>query len=74
MGDAISPWSKPNITLYGIEGSDQMDNENIKDGQGKITLTCTGVVKEERTTIKCSITHHGGITVTAEQSKITKCE
>ncbi|KAL0174936.1 hypothetical protein M9458_030904, partial [Cirrhinus mrigala] len=35
------PYSKPNITLNGIEGTDQIDNEQIKDGLWKITLTRT---------------------------------
>ncbi|XP_016128434.1 sialoadhesin-like isoform X2 [Sinocyclocheilus grahami] len=63
------PYSKPSITLNGIEGSDQIDNEHFKDGLWKITLTCTGVVKAESLTIECSVTYHGGITVTATKDK-----
>ncbi|KAK7156779.1 hypothetical protein R3I94_006732 [Phoxinus phoxinus] len=64
------PYSKPNIILNGTEGTDQLDNDHLKDGLWKITLTRTGVVKaESSTSIECSVTHHGGITVTATQSK-----
>ncbi|KAF4104365.1 uncharacterized protein LOC131554107 isoform X1 [Onychostoma macrolepis] len=59
------PYIKPTITLNGIEGSDQIDNEHFKDGLWKITLTCTGVVKTESSTVECSVTYHGGITVAA---------
>ncbi|XP_050957760.1 sialoadhesin [Labeo rohita] len=68
------PYSKPNITLNGIEGSDEIDSESIKDGLWKITLTCTGVAKAENSTIECSVTHHGGITVTATKDKSAACE
>ncbi len=68
------PYSKPTITLNGIEGSDQIDNEHIKDGLWKITLTCTGVVKTEHSTIECSVTHYGNITVTTTKDKNAKCE
>ncbi|XP_073674445.1 uncharacterized protein [Garra rufa] len=67
------PYSKPTITLNGIEGSDKKKDESVKDGQWKITLTRTGVVKAESTTIKCTVTHHGDITVTATEVKTSKC-
>ncbi|XP_048017469.1 sialoadhesin-like isoform X3 [Megalobrama amblycephala] len=67
------PYSQPNIILKGIEGTGKMDNEYIKDGLWKITLTCTGVVKAEYLTIECSVTHHGGKTVTATKNKSAKC-
>uniref|UniRef100_A0A9J8C1D0 Ig-like domain-containing protein n=1 Tax=Cyprinus carpio carpio TaxID=630221 RepID=A0A9J8C1D0_CYPCA len=67
------PYSKPTITLDGIEGSDEIKDESVKDGLLKITLTRTGVVKAESTTIKCSVTHYGGITVTATEVKSSKC-
>ncbi|XP_016128435.1 sialoadhesin [Sinocyclocheilus grahami] len=67
------PYSKPSITLNGIEGSDEIENEHFKDGLWKITLTCTGVVKTEHSTIECSVTHYGGITVTATKDKSAKC-
>uniref|UniRef100_A0A673LUB8 Ig-like domain-containing protein n=1 Tax=Sinocyclocheilus rhinocerous TaxID=307959 RepID=A0A673LUB8_9TELE len=67
------PYSKPTITLNGIEGSDQIDNEHFKDGLWKITLTRTGVVKAESSTIECSVTYHGGITVTATKDKNAQC-
>ncbi|XP_073674440.1 uncharacterized protein [Garra rufa] len=82
MGDTITvacsafhscPYSKPTITLNGIEGSNKLNEESIKDGLYKITLTRTGVVKAESMTIKCSVTHHGGITVTATEVKRSKC-
>ncbi|XP_026137792.1 uncharacterized protein LOC113114909 isoform X1 [Carassius auratus] len=66
-------YSKPTITLNGIEGSDEIKDESVKDGLLKITLTRTGVVKAESTTIECSVTHHGGMTVTATEVKISKC-
>ncbi|KAF4104371.1 hypothetical protein G5714_015358 [Onychostoma macrolepis] len=81
-GDAITvecstfhtcPYSEPNITLNGIEGSDQIHNEHIKDGLWKNTLTCTGVVKTEHSTIECSVTHYGDITVTGTKDKNAKC-
>ncbi|XP_052432245.1 uncharacterized protein LOC127972633 isoform X2 [Carassius gibelio] len=67
------PYSKPSITLNGIEGSDEIKDESVKDGLLKITLTRTGVVKAESTTIDCLVTHHGGITVTATEVKSSKC-
>uniref|UniRef100_A0A8C1A8L4 Ig-like domain-containing protein n=1 Tax=Cyprinus carpio carpio TaxID=630221 RepID=A0A8C1A8L4_CYPCA len=67
------PYSKPTITLNGIEGSDEIKDESVKDGLLKITLTRTGVVKAESTTIECSVTHHGDITVTATEVKSSKC-
>ncbi|KAK7172118.1 hypothetical protein R3I93_004424 [Phoxinus phoxinus] len=67
------PYSKPNIILNGTEGTDQLKNEHIEDGLWKITLTRTGVVKSENVTIRCSVTHYGGITVTATNDKSAKC-
>ncbi|RXN21701.1 myelin-associated glyco -like isoform X2 [Labeo rohita] len=67
------PYSKPTITLNGIEGSDETKDESIKNGLWKIILTRTGVIKAESTTIKCSVTHYGGITVTATEVKTSKC-
>ncbi|XP_058655411.1 uncharacterized protein LOC131554229 [Onychostoma macrolepis] len=81
-GDAITvvcssfhtcPYSKPTITLNGIEGSDEIKDESIKDGLWKTTLTRTGVVKTERSTIQCSVTYYGGITVTATKEKSAEC-
>ncbi|XP_016370359.1 sialic acid-binding Ig-like lectin 12 [Sinocyclocheilus rhinocerous] len=81
-GDAITvecstfhtcPYSKPTITLNGIEGSDKIVNDSIKDGPWKITLTRTGVVKAENSTIKCSVTHYGGITVTDTKNTSAQC-
>ena len=68
------PYSKPDIILNGTEGTDQLDNDHLKDGMWKITLTRTGVVKAERSTIRCSVTYHGGITVTATKDKSAYCE
>ncbi|XP_026077959.1 uncharacterized protein LOC113055808 isoform X2 [Carassius auratus] len=62
------PYSKPNITLNNIEGSDEMDNEHIEDGLWKITLTRTSVTNAENATIECSVIYYGGITVTAMKS------
>ncbi|XP_067306348.1 sialoadhesin isoform X1 [Pseudorasbora parva] len=82
MGDIITvacstfhtcPYSKPDIILNGIEGTDQLDNEHIKDGLWKITLTRTGVVKKERLTIECSVKHYGVSKVTATQIKSATC-
>ncbi|XP_067221502.1 uncharacterized protein [Chanodichthys erythropterus] len=82
MGDTITivcsavhscPYSKPNIVLKGIEGTDKIDNEQNNDGLWKITLTRTGVIKAESSTIECSVTHHGGITVTATKVKSAQC-
>ncbi|XP_052432724.1 sialoadhesin-like isoform X4 [Carassius gibelio] len=67
------PYSKPTITLNGIEGSDQIDNEHIKDGLWKSTLTRTGVVKTVYLIIQCSVTHYGGINVTTTKDKSAKC-
>jgi len=83
MGDTITvacstfhtcPYSKPNIILNGTEGTDQLDNEHIKDGLWKITLKRTSVVKTESLDIECSVTHHGGITVTATKVKSAQCK
>ncbi len=68
------PYSKPTIILNGIEGSDQIKDESIKDGLWKTTLTRTGVVKTESLSMKCSVTHAGGITVTATKDKSAECE
>ncbi|KAL1261105.1 hypothetical protein QQF64_008932 [Cirrhinus molitorella] len=82
MGDIITvecstfhtcPYRKPTITLNGIEGSDKIKDESIKDGLQKITLTRTGVVKAESMTIKCTVRHYGDITVTATVDKRSKC-
>nr|XP_055053810.1 uncharacterized protein LOC129438940 [Misgurnus anguillicaudatus] len=67
------PYSKPNIILKGIEGSDNVDDVDIKNGQWKITLTRTGVVKAERSDIECTVTHHGGRTTRATKSQSAKC-
>ncbi|KAK9962508.1 hypothetical protein ABG768_007866 [Culter alburnus] len=67
------PYSKPNIILNGIEGSDQLNSKHIKDGLWKITRTRTSVVKAERLSIRCSVTHYGGITVTVTKNKNAKC-
>ncbi|XP_073671647.1 uncharacterized protein [Paramisgurnus dabryanus] len=67
------PYSKPNIILKGIEGSDKIDDVDIKHGQWKITLTRTGVVKAEHSNIECTVTHHGGITTRATKSQSAKC-
>ncbi|XP_073719115.1 sialoadhesin-like [Misgurnus anguillicaudatus] len=55
------PYSKPNIILKGIEGSDVIDDVDIKNGQWKTTRTRTGVVKAERSDIECTVTYHGGV-------------
>ncbi|RXN10422.1 sialoadhesin-like isoform X2 [Labeo rohita] len=67
------PYSRPSITLYGIEGSNQIRDESIKDGLWKTTLTRKGVVKAERLTITCTITHYGDITVTTTKDKSAEC-
>ncbi|KAK9962514.1 hypothetical protein ABG768_007872 [Culter alburnus] len=67
------PYREPNIVLKGPEGTDKLVNEHIEDGLWKITLTRTGVIEAEISTIKCSVTHHGGITVTATKDKSAKC-
>ncbi|XDV31925.1 hypothetical protein PO909_002848 [Leuciscus waleckii] len=67
------PYSKPDIILSGTEGSDHLDNDHLKDGLWKITLTRRSVVKAESLTIKCSVTHHGGKTVTTTKDKSAQC-
>ncbi|XP_073671660.1 sialoadhesin-like [Paramisgurnus dabryanus] len=67
------PYSKPNITLKGIEGSDNVDDVRMENGQWKATRTRTGVVKAERSDIECTVTHHGGITTRATKSQSAKC-
>ncbi|XP_073674439.1 sialoadhesin-like [Garra rufa] len=67
------PYSKPKFNLSGIEGSDEIKDESVKDGLWKTTLTRTGVVKAENSTIECSVTHHGGITVTATKNTSAQC-
>ncbi|XP_073719536.1 sialoadhesin isoform X1 [Misgurnus anguillicaudatus] len=62
------PYSKPNITLKGIEGSDKVDDFHIENGLWKIALTRTGVVKDEQSEIECNVTHHGGITTRATKN------
>ncbi len=83
MGDTVTvacstfhtcPYSKPTITLNGIEGSDEIKDESVKDGLWKTTLTRTGAIKAERSTIECSVTHYGGIKVTATKDKSAECE
>ncbi|KAL1261101.1 hypothetical protein QQF64_008928 [Cirrhinus molitorella] len=82
MGDTITvecstfhtcPYSKPTITLTGIEGTKQTRDESVKVGLWKTTLTGKGVVKAERLNIECSVTHYGGRTVTAKMDKRAKC-
>ncbi|XP_073780076.1 uncharacterized protein si:ch73-380l3.3 isoform X2 [Danio rerio] len=63
------PYSKPNLILNGIEGSDQIDNEHIEGGLWKISLTRTGVAKAESSTTECSVTYYGGITVVTMKEK-----
>ncbi|KAI7801203.1 putative sialoadhesin-like, partial [Triplophysa rosa] len=67
------PYSKPKIILTGIEGSDQTGHVIIGNGQRKITLTRTGVVKAEHSNIECIVTHYGGITARATKSQSAKC-
>ncbi|XP_058655132.1 uncharacterized protein LOC131554082 [Onychostoma macrolepis] len=67
------PYRKPSITLKGIEGSDEIKDESVKGGLWKITLTRTGAIKAERSTIECSVTHYGDITVTATKDKSAEC-
>ncbi|XP_065136644.1 sialoadhesin-like [Paramisgurnus dabryanus] len=67
------PYSKPNITLKGIEGSDQIDDVDLKNGQWKTIRTRTGVVKAERSDIECTVIHQGGITTRATKSQSAKC-
>ncbi|XP_073780301.1 sialoadhesin-like [Danio rerio] len=82
MGDKITvtcsashtcPYSEPNITLNGIEGSDEINEECSKDGQCRITLTRSGVIKAENTVFECSVTHHGGINTSAAKDKSALC-
>ncbi|XP_043114180.1 uncharacterized protein LOC122358440 isoform X2 [Puntigrus tetrazona] len=82
MGDTITvvcstfhtcPYSKPTITLNGIDGSDQIENKHFKDGLWKITLTRKDIVKAEHLTIRCSVRHYGGRTVYAEKDKKAEC-
>nr|XP_055053797.1 sialoadhesin-like [Misgurnus anguillicaudatus] len=82
IGDSITvacytlhtcPYSKPNITLKGIDGSDKLDDVDVKNGQWKTTRTRTGVVKGEHLDIECTVTHHGGITTRATKSQSAKC-
>ncbi|XP_056330056.1 Schwann cell myelin protein-like [Danio aesculapii] len=82
MGDKITvtcsashtcPYSKPNIILNGIEGSDQINDYCSSDGQCRSTLTRSGVVKAENTTFQCSVTHHGGTTMTAKKIQSSEC-
>ncbi|XP_067220513.1 sialic acid-binding Ig-like lectin 12 [Chanodichthys erythropterus] len=67
------PYREPNIVLKGPEGTDKLVNEHVEDGLWKITLTRTGVIDAEISTIECSVTHHGGITVTTTKDKSAKC-
>ncbi|XP_073674444.1 sialoadhesin-like [Garra rufa] len=67
------PYSKPSITLSGIDGTDQIWDQSFNNGRWKTTLTRTGVVKSEHLTIRCVITHYGGITVTATKHKSAQC-
>ncbi|XP_073719472.1 sialoadhesin [Misgurnus anguillicaudatus] len=67
------PYSKPNIILKGIEGSDNVDDVRMENGQWKTTRTRTGVVKAERSDIECTVTHHGGRTTRATKSQNAKC-
>ncbi|KAK2880772.1 hypothetical protein Q8A67_018040 [Cirrhinus molitorella] len=67
------PYSKPTITLKGIEGSDEVKDESIKNSMWKTTLTRTGVIKAEHSTVECLVTHHGGITVKATKDKSAEC-
>ncbi|XP_073671656.1 sialoadhesin-like [Paramisgurnus dabryanus] len=67
------PYRKPNIILKGIEGSDKIDDVHLENGQWKISLTRTGVVKAERLDIECTVTHHGGRTTRATKSQSAKC-
>nr|XP_055053792.1 sialoadhesin-like [Misgurnus anguillicaudatus] len=62
IGDSITvvcyilhtcPYSKPNIILKGIEGSDKIDDVHMENGRWKTTRTRTGVVKAERSDIEC---------------------
>ncbi|KAI7801204.1 putative sialoadhesin-like, partial [Triplophysa rosa] len=66
------PYSKPNIAMSGIEGSDQI-HDIFGNGLWKIMLTRTGVVKAEHSNIECTVTHYGGITARATKSQSAKC-
>ncbi|XP_056612841.1 uncharacterized protein LOC130428677 isoform X2 [Triplophysa dalaica] len=67
------PYSKPNIILKGLEGSDQIKNDPIEGGLWKITLTRKGVVKAESSDIECIVKHYGGITARATKNKNSAC-
>ncbi|XP_059390079.1 sialoadhesin-like isoform X2 [Carassius carassius] len=67
------PYSKPTITLNGVEGSDGIRDESVKNNLWKITLERKGIIMTERSTIKCSVTHYGGIIVTATKDKSAEC-
>ncbi|XP_065136643.1 sialoadhesin-like isoform X2 [Paramisgurnus dabryanus] len=67
------PYSKPNIVLNGIEGSDKVDDVYIKNGLWKTIRTRTGVVKAERSDIECTVTHYGRITTRATKNKNSAC-
>ncbi|XP_073780297.1 uncharacterized protein [Danio rerio] len=67
------PYSKPNITLTDIEGSDEINEECNEDGQCRITLTRSGVIKAENTVFECLVTHHGGINTSAAKDKSALC-
>nr|XP_021322151.1 uncharacterized protein LOC101884840 [Danio rerio] len=84
MGDKITvvcssfhtcPWSKPNITLNGAKGSesDQIKDECNEYGHCKINLTRTVVVKAENTAFNCSVTYHGGKSISAAIDKSAQC-
>ncbi|XP_073719543.1 uncharacterized protein [Misgurnus anguillicaudatus] len=67
------PYSKPNIVLNGIEGSNNVDDVEIKNGLWKITRTRTGYVNAERSDIECTVTHYGGIITRATKNKNSAC-
>ncbi|XP_073719542.1 sialoadhesin-like [Misgurnus anguillicaudatus] len=67
------PYSKPNIVLKGIDGSDKVDDSEIKNGLWKTIRTRTGYVKAERSDIECTVTHYGGRTTTATKNKNSAC-
>ncbi|XP_056613101.1 uncharacterized protein LOC130428843 isoform X1 [Triplophysa dalaica] len=67
------PYSKPNIILKGLEGSDQIKNDPIEGGLWKITLTRKGVVKAESSDIECIVKHYGGIPARATKNKNSAC-
>ncbi|XP_065136125.1 sialoadhesin-like [Paramisgurnus dabryanus] len=66
------PYRKPNIVLKGIEGSDQIDDVRMENGQWKTTRTRIGVVKAERSDIECIVKHYGRITTRATKSQSAK--